>query len=237
MTSHAAFLRTARRSGLCVGGLFFLVLGGIFTAAGVVKLVPELRYRNAGIHVRGTVAEKSIERAANGKSSTSYMIDYRFETLEGRPMEGSDEVDVDLWEELKEGDSFEIVYLPGSPQSNRSSATTEMPLALGFTGVGGFVFLVGAVVFGAGVRAALWRARILREGMLADAVVLEKRVSGSDKYLRFRYRDLSGCEHMYYDDTLTAEEYSRWEVGDTGKIRFDPDNPARSVWIGSTPAD
>jgi hypothetical protein len=154
MPIRLTFFRAAWRSGLCLVGLFFVVLGCFFAAAGIAKLLPELRYQKAGIRVRATVVDKSIERASGRKSSTSYLVAYRFATEEGTTMNGSDEVDVDRWEELKKGDPFEITYLPSSPQLNRGLATTEMPLALCFSGVGTFVFLVGAVVFVAGIRDA-----------------------------------------------------------------------------------
>jgi hypothetical protein len=43
-------------------------------------------------------------------------------------------------------------------------------------------------------------------------------------------------EYTHYDDTLTAEEYTRWEVGNIGMIRFDPQNPRRSAWVGTSAA-
>jgi hypothetical protein len=236
MARQPTFFRLARRSGLCLGGLFFVILGGFFAASGTAKLLSELRYRNAGIHVRGTVISKSIERASGSQSSTSYQVIYRFVTGQGTTMEGSDQVDVDQWEELKNGEAFEVVYLPDSPQSNRSMSTTEMPLALGFAGIGTFVLLVGAVVLVAGVRAASRNARLWREGVLAEATVLAKSISGSEYCLRYRYQDLLGREFTHYDDTLTAEEYARWEVGNVGMIRFDPQNPRRSVWVGTSAA-
>jgi hypothetical protein len=236
MAKQPTFFRLARRSGLCLAGLFFVILGGVFAASGTTKLLSELRYRNAGIHVGGTVISKSIDRASGSKSSTRYQVAYRFVTGQGTTLEGSDQVDVDQWEELKNGDPFEVVYLPDAPQSNRSRTTTEMPLALGFAGIGAFVFLVGAVVLVAGVRAASRDARLWREGTLAEATVLAKSVSGTEYCLRYRFHDLLGREFTHYDDTLTAEEYARWEAGNVGMIRFDPQNPRRSVWVGTSAA-
>jgi hypothetical protein len=232
MANQPTFFRLARRSGLCLGGLFFVALGSFFAASGTTKLLSELRYRSAGIHVRGIVTSKSIERASGRNSSTSYQVVYRFVTGQGATVEGSDRVDVDQWEELKNGDPLEVVYLPDSPRSNRSMTTTEMPLALGFAGIGTFVFLVGGVVLAAGVRAASRNARLWREGVPAEATVLAKSVSGSEYCLRYRFHDLLGREFTHYDDTLNAEEYSRWEVGNIGMIRFDPQTPDRSVWVG-----
>lgn len=142
----------ASRSGLLPGGLFFVVLGGIFAGAGGVRLWEELRYREAGVHVRGAVASKAVESASANRSSTRYLVTYRFATPDGAVREGTDEVDPDLWEALREGDSFEVVYLPRSPASSRAATTTRMPLAVGFTAVGVFVLLIGGGLLAAGAR-------------------------------------------------------------------------------------
>lgn len=165
METQPSFFRLAWRSGLCAGGLLFVLLGGIFASMGGAKLVAELRCQREGVRVEGTILSKSFERASGGKSSTSYLVSYRFATRQGVTVEASDEVDVDQWEELKKGDPFEIVYLPNSPKSNRGVGTSEMPLALAFTGVGVFTLVIGAGLFVAGVRAAARQLRICRNGV------------------------------------------------------------------------
>ncbi len=152
MPDRIASFRAAWTSGTCLSSLLCIVLGGIFAIAGIVRLVPELRYQKAGIRVRATVVDKSIERASGSRSSTRYLVAYRFATEAGATMNGSDEVDVERWEELKEGDPFEATYLPALPQMNRGATSTEMPLAVGFTGIGSLVFVIGAVVFAVWIR-------------------------------------------------------------------------------------
>jgi hypothetical protein len=145
--------------------MFFLLLGGIFATLGGVRLSAELRYRSDGVHVHGTVVSKSIESATSNRSSTRYLVAYRFATAQGVAIEGSDEVDVDRWEELRPGAPFEVVYLPDSPGANRATTTTEMPLAIAFTAVGAFVVLVAAGVLVIGVRTA--SRQLTREGWAA----------------------------------------------------------------------
>jgi hypothetical protein len=107
-----------------------------------------------------------------------------------------------------------------------------MPLAIGFTGVGTFAAVVGSVVFFAGVWGVARHLRIRRTGVTAEAAVLRRYVSGSDRCLQYRYRDLQGREHTYTVSPVAAEEYARWQVGDKAHIRFDPEDPSRSVWVG-----
>jgi hypothetical protein len=152
MEAQPGFFRLAWRSGLCPAGLFFMLLGAIFAILGSVRLAGELRYRKEGVRVRGAVVSKSIESASSNRSSTRYLVTYRFATAQGVTMEGSDEVDADRWDELNPGDPFEIVYLGHSPASSRATTTTEMPLALAFTSIGAFVLLVGGGVLVLGVR-------------------------------------------------------------------------------------
>lgn len=141
----------ASRSGLLPAGLFFTLLGGIFAAAGGVRLWDELRYREAGVRVRGTVVSKAIESASTNRSRTRYLVTYRFASPEGAVREGTDEVDPDRWEELRQGDSFEVAYLPRSA-SSRATTTTQMPLAIGFTAIGTFVLLIGGGLLAAAAR-------------------------------------------------------------------------------------
>jgi hypothetical protein len=142
----------ASRSGLLPAGVFFVLLGGIFGAAGGVRLWEELRYREAGVHVQGAVLSKAVESASTNRSRTRYLVTYRFLTPEGAVREGADEVDPDRWEELRPGDPFEVVCLPRSPVSSRATTTTRMPLAVGFTAIGAFVLLIGGAMVVAGAR-------------------------------------------------------------------------------------
>jgi hypothetical protein len=97
--------------------------------------LPELKYQKARIHARATIVSKSIVRASSSGSNANYRIDYRFSVRPGKSFEGTDTVEADQWEGLKAGDPFDIVYLPASPQINRSVTKTEMPPALGFASV------------------------------------------------------------------------------------------------------
>jgi hypothetical protein len=232
MAAQPSFFRLAWRKGICATGLFFVLVGGIFAVMGGTKLAAELRYQRDGVRAQGTILSKSLERAAAGKSSTRYLVTYRFVTLQGAALEASDEVDVDLWEGLNKGEPFEIVYLPRSPGTNRGVGSTEMPLALGFTGIGAFVVLVGGIVCFAGLRQASRQVSIWHSGLTAEATVLKRYVSGSERFLQYRYLDLQGKAHEYTDSSLSAEEYASWNVGDKGNIRFDPEDPGRSVWVG-----
>lgn len=142
------------RSGLLPAGLFFALLGGIFAVVGGVRLSEERRYRSDGVRVLATVTSKAVESASRNQSRTRYLVAYRFPTTQGAAMEGRDEVDVDRWEELRPGDSFEIVYLPASPATSRAVASGELPLALGFTAIGAFVLLMAGAVLLEGARSA-----------------------------------------------------------------------------------
>jgi len=149
------------RSGFYPTGLFFALLGGVFATVGGVKLSRELSYRNDGVSVFGVITSKSIESVAANQSSTRYLVGYRFTTAQGAAIDGRDEVDVERWEALRQGDPFEIVYLPASPVTNRTAARTDLPLGAAFTGLGVFVLLVGVVVLFMGVRSARATATVV----------------------------------------------------------------------------
>ena len=57
-------------------------------------------------------------RATSG-SFGNYFVMYRFVTLDGRALDGKDDVLPDLWRELKVGDPVAVEYLADSPDTSQ----------------------------------------------------------------------------------------------------------------------
>jgi hypothetical protein len=50
--------------------------------------------------------------------------------------------------------------------------------------------------------------------------------------VRYRYQDQLGREHEGRSPHLAPEEGEIWTQGDTANIKFDPQRPGKSVWLG-----
>lgn len=101
------------------------------------------------------------------------------------------------------------------------------------------VSLSGVVLFVAGAR-RIWIAhRVLRHGVQAGATVtsvrfslLGARVTEWRYVIHYRYEDGRGHPHEA-GEFLPAAEALDWKPGSQGNVRFDPQHPAHSVWVGA----
>jgi hypothetical protein len=98
----------------------------------------------------------------------AFVIGYRFVTRQGAALDGRNEVGVDQWETLNLGEPVEVDNLPTSPTMTRAAATSEWPLAIGFTALGAFVALVGEAMLVGGARAVQAAKYPLHHGRRCD---------------------------------------------------------------------
>jgi hypothetical protein len=237
--SSPSFFSLARRS-------FWLLFGGIWLFAGVFMLLfavvfafREQDFAANGVVTTGIVLEKRIV-PADSDSSTQYRVSYRFTTEDGRVVEGSDGVDVGVWEALTERGPIDVRYLRGDPVTNRLSTGSDF--------LGAVIFFLAAVIFGGiggflffralrGVRKA---RRLLNVGVPAGARVTEV-VSTNVSYnrrqqfrVRYSYDDAQGRSHAGESGYMDYEEAGLWHPGDVARIRYDPDRPEESHWQGAS---
>lgn len=103
--------------------------------------------------------------------------------------------------------------------------------------------LVLAAAGGAISRSAFQRVHfeqyLRREGLTAEGEVtaLEETSIRYNKrvqwQIHYRYTDRMGAEHRGRSRYLEPWEAAEWKVGATGVVRFDPRDPARSIWVGT----
>ena len=113
-------------------------------------------------------------------------------------------------------------------------------------GIGLLLLLLGGLLARAGWRRAKSQLRIVREGIETEATVtavararLQPTGSRYDfstragtQIIRYGYVDRSGTAHQGRSGYLPFEQATGWKPGDRGLVRFDPANPAESVWMG-----
>lgn len=239
MMQEPSFLRLARRSVILWVGVPFFAIGSIFLHFGIQDLLQEHRYQLEGIAAQATVLSKSLVRAKRGENSrTKYLLTYRFTTTAREAIENTNEVPVEEWERLDEGSSYQVTYLPDSPNASRGADETDWDSAIVFTLLGAIFALVGGTMSFFSLRHILLALRILREGMIAEGTVLAVRATGTtinhvrQWELRYQYRDHLGQTHEGVSEPLSPDEASAWHKGATGTVRFDRLRPQDSAWVG-----
>ncbi|MEX2164245.1 MAG: DUF3592 domain-containing protein [Sulfuricaulis sp.] len=242
LTLGGSFIR--RNFGLVFGGIW-LVVGIPFAIGGYFMWQSEQRFAAAAVNTEGKVLTRDIRtarsRSSSGGSSTSteYWVSYRFQPSNGIPHEGSSKVDVHLWERLQEQGPVTVSYLPNNPTSNRVAGKPDWVGPAIMTGLGGVFALAGGtiVVFSLGKR--LSRARLLRVGMSAEAVVTAVEPTSfsinrvPQWVVRYRYNDHRGRTHEGKSPYLAPQEAQEWKEGNTGKVKYDRERSDKSLWLGN----
>ena len=237
VTTQPSVFRSARRSFWLLFGGIWLLVGLIFLAFSIAFALHEFEYTTSGATASGIVLAKDFV-PARSDSSTQYRVRYRFTTATGEVFEGSDGVSLETWEGLQERAPVEIRYLPSRPGSNRLALGGDSVLWLAFLLVGLIAAGAGAVVFVRALRGVLRGRRLLRLGRSSVATVTridETRVTVNRRQqfkVRYSYRDQHDRTHQGDSGYLGWDEATGWKPGDRVAIRFDPDQPEQSVWIG-----
>lgn len=225
---------------------FWLLFGGIWLLAGLVLFVvglgmalEERVWSSEAVQTTGMVLTKDIVRA-DSDSSTQYRVRFRFSPADGSIVEGAQDVSVETWEALTERDPVPVYYLPTSPSSARLDPDANVVISIVFL-VAGVVFGgIGGVLFGRAVRGLLRARRLLRSGVATEATVTG--VEGTNVSfnrrqqfrVRYRYPDQQGAEHEGNSGYLDWDEASTWKEGDHVSVRYDPQRPVDSHWVGRT---
>jgi len=119
----------SRAASLLLFGAVLLFLSYMFVALLAKDTYHAYRLANDGRLVTGTLTKKVLHRARNnGTADTSYEVNYRFDTLDGRKVDGSDTVDPDTWERLADRGPVEVQYAASDPTINRIGTTTGVSL-------------------------------------------------------------------------------------------------------------
>lgn len=91
----------------------------------------------------------------------------------------------------------------------------------------------------------LWRLRLTHrlwpEGVAIEGTVIRvepANVTFNNRplfRLRYEYGDVAGMRHDGTSGLLPWEEAEGWQPGDRGAVRYDPNRPELSAWIGEPP--
>lgn len=131
------------------------------------------------------------------------------------------------------GAGLGFYFLRRPPQQRTTLLFLILPLGLGLA-----FGTVGGIFAGKGLAAQQREERLRQSGVTAQARIVDvertfTRLNG--RYLwqiRYEYRDSSGRVHegvSGYLERLDAESY---RVGEQAFIRYDPQQPSASIWLG-----
>jgi Protein of unknown function (DUF3592) len=237
----APVLTFLRRSVTLWVGTIFIVAGTAAALMSFGEWRDAQRFRREAVPARAIVTAKSIESASReNRTSTRYLVTYRFAASDGGTLDQTEEVPVDDWEQLVEGDSLDVSYVPSDPSTARARAAGPWWIPLLVTGLTALVALVGVAIALPGGRRALLIFRVHRNGVETAATVVDVGPAGvtvnrvAQWRLRYDFRDQDGREHSGESDLLAPQEAVEWRNGDRGAVLYDRNRPSDSVWLGKT---
>jgi hypothetical protein len=116
---------------------------------------------------------------------------------------------------------------------NRIWAFLISPLTIGVIFV-----TIGVVYLRRGLRQARREERLLQHGTTTEATVTRIEETGTRRNRRrlwrinFAFEDLHGTPREGRSGYLSAEEAQSYRVGERAFIRYDPEQPTESIWLG-----
>jgi hypothetical protein len=235
MTTPSFWRIASKQFWLLFGGIWFLV-GIVFGAVGAGLLWSGWQFRTRGESVEARVLRKYSERGSKG--SFSYHLDYEFRTGRGDWIAGKDAVDRAAWERAPENGTVRVQYLPDQPGKNRVPSSEDDWQPPIFAGVGLVFGGIGGVLTFRSLSRVSTILRVLREGIRADATVLDVRLTNvsinriRQSKVRYAYNDFTGVRHEGESDYVSPVEAALWQPGERGTVRYDQNRPELSYWVG-----
>jgi hypothetical protein len=232
-------LRRAWRTPLFPWGLPFAAFGLLALSFAAQNAVRAIQYRLHAQHVTASVIDKVIRHAGGSQDvkRSHYLVRYRFAAADGSAQYGSRELPFDAWDALRPGAALPVIYLPARPFESRLSEDYGGGEIFGW-GVIGVVQTGIAFVF---LFFPLRRAKIIEHllGSGAEAVGTVEAVGPSSVTVRgmrewrvnYSFTDGAGARRTGRSGPLSQQAARAWKKGDTGRVRFDPVDSRRNIWM------
>lgn len=151
---------------LLVFGICWALLSAVFLLIGIHTLRLERKFEAEGVTVPGIVTSKRVSEkretdreTKRQKTITTYYVQYKFATAQGREMEDENSVSGSTWQSLSEQDAIQVQYLPSQPAESRIAGESQTALSYGFTGLGAAGVLAGLAAVFAWIRRRIQPAR------------------------------------------------------------------------------
>lgn len=219
-------------------GVLFTAVGSLVFVIGVEDLSAGLALRAHGIQATATVVSRRINEATGkNQPSTEYVLGYTFRTAADELMAGLVVVPVEQWEATPDGAPLQIHYLPDRPYESRLASDGGWGVAPGFVPLGALFAAIGLAFLIARLRR--WRlvVRLLNHGAAAEGTVTH--VGRTDTSinrvrqwrLEYEFADAAGERRSAKSDLIPPKIARCWKKGDRGPVRYDAQDPRRSIWV------
>ncbi len=223
-------------------GAFWLLVGLLSSWKGfsVNYFLKNARFTQATVLAkwsRYVSGRSSFSRGVGStQGHTEYYVNYRFSTQAGQVVVGTDKTfDLAVWKSMSKGATVAVLYLPQKPSENQLAfSRTSLDVSLYWT-FGGLLSVWGAFIL-----LKVWRqqhrdAYLLSEGAEGRGTV-QKVLAISPAWpmnkIYYSYEDDAGTLRQSRAEGLSGEKVHGWQVGDVGRIRFNPESPKQVVWVG-----
>lgn len=229
----------ARRSIFFWLGLFFSTFGLLFTGIALHDTLRETAYQQEGEVVEGTVLTKTVQHAVRGENPrTRYIVNYQFRTEDRTLREGLQEVSVEEWEGIQDGQPFRVRYLPNDPAASRAAEESDWANPLVFGVIGLIMGTVGGTMLTIRLRRIRLTLRLMREGLPTEGIIVRVAptnvtINGVRQWrIGYRFTDQAEQRRDGISDLLSPMEARQWKKGDRGSVRFDRRNSDLNIWVG-----
>jgi hypothetical protein len=221
-------------------GAIFLLSGVPLFIAGIVLSYNDWTFAREARSTQGTVIEKTLRTTGTGSSARRtkhYEIRYRF-TVDGKTVDGRDELFHDKWEALDEGSAVEVLYRPANPESSRTAGSDQNKTHVALSAAGLVATLLGGFFLFHAIRSGRLASRLQQTGVHTKGTVTRihsRRLTINEVALwrvHYEYSDFQGRRYEQTVD-MAEGEAKQWKVGDFADVLYDPAQPAQASWIGS----
>lgn len=219
-----------------IAGIVLLGVGSVFFALAASGFIKERPYRSS---LEGdAVVVRKLLLPATPRASTSYELTYKVRRSDTEEWQKTESVDATTWDGVEEGSTVRVQYLPGDSQSVRIERQVwDVPWGIA-AALCIPVALFGLGLIFRGVRDVWQTGRIYRQGQPAEATVtavhetnvaINRRIQWA---VDFTFRDHLGATQQGTSVPMSPSAALEWQEGDKGMVRYDPDRPQHSVWVG-----
>lgn len=215
--------------GLFFLGVLLLVCSPLLTVVilGIARSNNELASR--GTSVKASVIGKSQQTKVGAAGGTTYVVEYRFRTVDGNEQTGRGYLPFLEWEPLQEGSSLAVRYLPDNPSENQPQTQLDhqaSPAMWVGVAIGSTLFVIGCIITIANWLGIRGKMRLLLMGDECPAEICE--VHPELGVISYRYLDGDGREHVHKIQAPRGIQSAR-QVGDRFLVCVDPSLPERHV--------
>ncbi|MCP4395174.1 MAG: DUF3592 domain-containing protein [Alphaproteobacteria bacterium] len=217
--------------------LVFFVFSLPFLGIGSYEIYKEVMLKIEGqVTVAKVIGKESDSRSSSGNSSTTYHVEYEFETETGITIKDDCQISGDAWRDIDAGMNISVLYSTSNPSISRMVGESYLGFAIIFFGLG-FVFSGGALTFIVrAIRKQKMKERLINNGLTIKAKVVKIERAGDfneEPYSVLFYSFTSPIDGTKIDGKscwIPSGKLEHYKEAGEIKVFYNPDNPKQNFW-------